>query len=111
MTGSGGMRQDELAAEYTRIRPRLLRAAYAMLGTWADAEDVVADCWLRLAAADQRDPVADIEAWAVVAVSRRALDVPMSAHGSRSPSSSGCRARLARMAWGGQPIWPTRPTG
>ena len=32
MTGAG-MREDELAAEYTRIRPRLLRAAYAMLGT------------------------------------------------------------------------------
>jgi RNA polymerase sigma-70 factor (ECF subfamily) len=83
MTGSGGTRQDELAAEYTRIRPRLLRAAYALLGTWADAEDVVADSWLRLAAADQRDPVADVEAWAVVAVSRRALDVLRSARVQR----------------------------
>ena len=83
MTDSGGTRQDELAAEYTRIRPRLLRAAYAMLGTWADAEDVVADSWLRLAAADQRDPVADVEAWAVVAVSRRALDVLRSARVQR----------------------------
>jgi RNA polymerase sigma-70 factor (ECF subfamily) len=83
MTGSGGTRQDELAAEYTRIRPRLLRAAYALLGTWADAEDVVADSWLRLAASDQRDPVADVEAWAVVAVSRRALDVLRSARVQR----------------------------
>jgi RNA polymerase sigma-70 factor, ECF subfamily len=83
MTDSGGTRQDELAAEYTRIRPRLLGAAYALLGTWADAEDVVADSWLRLAAADQRDPVADVEAWAVVAVSRRALDVLRSARVQR----------------------------
>jgi RNA polymerase sigma-70 factor (ECF subfamily) len=79
MTGPGGTRQEELGAEYARIRPRLLRAAYALLGAWAEAEDVVADTWLRLAAADQRDPVADVEAWAVVAVSRRALDVLRSA--------------------------------
>ena len=78
MMGSG-TREDELAAEYTRIRPRLLRAAYALLGTQADAEDTVADTWLRLAAADQRERVADVEAWAVVAVSRRALDVLRSA--------------------------------
>jgi RNA polymerase sigma-70 factor (ECF subfamily) len=79
MTGSARNREDELAAEYTRIRPRLLRAAYALLGTHAEAEDAVADTWLRLAAADERDPVDDVEAWAVVAVSRRALDVLRSA--------------------------------
>jgi RNA polymerase sigma-70 factor (ECF subfamily) len=83
MTGSAGTREDELAAEYTRIRPRLLRAAYALLGTYAEAEDVVADTWLRLAAADQREQVADVEAWAVVAVSRRALDVLRSARVQR----------------------------
>ena len=42
-------------------------------------EDVVADCWFRLAAADQDEPVRDVEAWAVVAVSRLALDVLRSA--------------------------------
>jgi RNA polymerase sigma-70 factor (ECF subfamily) len=83
MTGSGRTREDELAAQYTRIRPRLLRAAYALLGTWADAEDAVADTWLRLVAADQRERVDDIEAWAVVAVSRRALDVLRSARVQR----------------------------
>ena len=83
MAGSAGAREDELAAEYTRIRPRLLRAAYALLGTYAEAEDVVADTWLRLAAADQRERVSDVEAWAVVAVSRRALDVLRSARVQR----------------------------
>ncbi|MGH3125055.1 MAG: sigma factor, partial [Streptosporangiaceae bacterium] len=83
MTDSAGTRENELAAEYTRIRPRLLRAAYALLGTHAEAEDVVADTWLRLAAADQRERVADVEAWAVVAVSRRALDVLRSARVQR----------------------------
>ncbi|MDX6339455.1 MAG: hypothetical protein QOG05_6795 [Streptosporangiaceae bacterium] len=80
---SDGTREDELAAEYTRIRPRLLRAAYALLGTWADAEDVVADTWLRLTQADLRERVADVGAWAVVAVSRRALDVLRSARVQR----------------------------
>ena len=42
-------------------------------------EDVVADCWFRLAAGDQDEPVRDVEAWAVVAVSRMALDVLRSA--------------------------------
>jgi RNA polymerase sigma-70 factor (ECF subfamily) len=83
MTDSAGAREDELAGEYTRIRPRLLRAAYALLGTHAEAEDVVADTWLRLAAADQRERVADVEGWAVVAVSRRALDVLRSARVQR----------------------------
>jgi RNA polymerase sigma-70 factor (ECF subfamily) len=83
MTGARGTREDQLAADYTRIRPRLLRTAYAMLGTWADAEDAVADTWLRLVAADQREHVDDVEAWAVVAVSRRALDVLRSARVQR----------------------------
>ncbi len=83
MTGAGGTREDALAADYTRIRPRLLRTAYAILGTWADAEDAVADTWLRLVAADQREHVDDVEAWAVVAVSRRALDVLRSARVQR----------------------------
>ena len=120
MTGSGGTRQDELATEYTRIRPRLLGAAYALLGAWAEAEDVVADTWLRLTAADQRDPVADVEAWAVVAVSRRALDVLRSARVQREayvgpwlpePLVERLPGPAGRMAWRCRRIWPTRPTG
>lgn len=73
------MTADELAAAYSAIRPRLVGIAYAVLGTRAEAEDVVSDCWLRLAEADAREPVRDVEGWAVVAVSRRALDVLRSA--------------------------------
>jgi RNA polymerase sigma-70 factor (ECF subfamily) len=72
-------RMDELATAYETARPRLVRVAYAVLGTYSEAEDVVADTWLRLAAADQRDPIRDVEAWAVVAVSRGALDTLRSA--------------------------------
>lgn len=76
-------RGEQLAREYAAVRPRLLRMAYAVLGSWAEAEDVVADCWLRLAAADERDPVRDAEAWLVVAVARAALDSLRSARSRR----------------------------
>jgi RNA polymerase sigma-70 factor (ECF subfamily) len=71
--------EDRLAREFSAARPRLVRVAYAILGSHAEAEDVVADCWLRLTAADAADPVRDVESWAVVAVSRMALDVLRSA--------------------------------
>ena len=70
---------DRLAAAYDAERPRLVRVAYAILGSHAEAEDVVADCWLRLVAADEREPVRDVAAWATVTVARAALDVLRSA--------------------------------
>jgi len=73
------VRTDELAAEFEAHRPRLIRVAYAILGSRAEAEDVVADCWLRLTEADSRDPVRDVLGWATVAVSRAAIDVLRSA--------------------------------
>jgi len=71
--------EDRLAEAFSAARPRLVRVAYAILGSHAEAEDVVADCWLRLVAADDQEPVRDVESWAVVAVSRLALDVLRSA--------------------------------
>lgn len=76
-------RQTELAQHYQCCRPRLLRIAYAIVGTHADAEDVVADCWVRLVAADERDQILDVEAWAVTAVARLALDLLRSARRRR----------------------------
>jgi len=76
-------RATELAAAYDAARPRLVRVAYAVLGSAAEAEDVVSDCWLRLVEADAREPVADVVGWAVVAVARRALDVLRSARTRR----------------------------
>ncbi|MBZ5739058.1 RNA polymerase sigma factor SigJ [Nocardioides mangrovi] len=70
---------DGLAAAYDAERARLVRVAYAILGSHAEAEDVVADCWLRLVAADGREPVRDVAAWATVTVARAALDVLRSA--------------------------------
>jgi RNA polymerase sigma-70 factor, ECF subfamily len=72
-------RDGELAAAYDHARPRLLRVAYAVLGSRTEAEDVVSECWLRLVAADARDPVGDVDAWATVTVARAALDALRSA--------------------------------
>jgi RNA polymerase sigma-70 factor, ECF subfamily len=70
---------SDLAAAYDVERPRLVRVAYAILGSHVEAEDVVADCWLRLVGADEREPVRDVAAWATVTVARAALDVLRSA--------------------------------
>lgn len=68
-----------LAEEYDALRPRMVRVAYAILGSRAEAEDVVADCWLRLVDADAREPVRDLTGWLTVAVARAATDVLRSA--------------------------------
>lgn len=58
---------------FTRLRPRLLGVAYRMLGSLAEAEDVVQDVWLgwNEAGAARID---DAEAWLVVAATRRSID-------------------------------------
>lgn len=74
---------DDLAHGFDQIRPRLIRVAYAMVGSRAEAEDVVADTWLRLANAHDRGSIDDVEGWCVVAVSRRAMNVLRSARVQR----------------------------
>nr|WP_042197328.1 RNA polymerase sigma factor SigJ [Kibdelosporangium sp. MJ126-NF4]CEL22889.1 putative RNA polymerase sigma factor [Kibdelosporangium sp. MJ126-NF4]CTQ90029.1 putative RNA polymerase sigma factor [Kibdelosporangium sp. MJ126-NF4] len=71
--------EAELAEAYTQARPRLMRVAYAVTGSLAEAEDVVSDCWLRLVTANETEPVQDVESWATVVVARRALDTLRSA--------------------------------
>ncbi len=72
-------RVQALAGEYDALRPRMIRVAYAILGSRAEAEDVVADCWTRLVEADLREPVRDLTGWLTVAVARAATDVLRSA--------------------------------
>lgn len=72
-------RIDALAREYDALRPRMVRVAYAILGSRSEAEDVVAECWTRLADADAREPVRDVTGWLTVAVARAATDVLRSA--------------------------------
>ncbi|WP_369257665.1 RNA polymerase sigma factor SigJ [Geodermatophilus amargosae] len=63
---------DVLAA-FDAHRRLLFTVAYQMLGSVADAEDVVQDAWLRWSAAD-RDDVADPRAYLVRVATRLALD-------------------------------------
>lgn len=60
-------------ATFEAERARLLGLAYRMLGTMADAEDVVQDAWLRWSTTD-RAAVANPAAWLTTTVARRALD-------------------------------------
>lgn len=58
---------------FTALRPRLFSIAYRMLGTRADAEDVLQDAWLRWHRSDVGS-VQSPEAWLVTIVTRLALD-------------------------------------
>ncbi|MFC5066778.1 sigma-70 family RNA polymerase sigma factor [Flaviflagellibacter deserti] len=65
---------DLEAAEFDKLRPRLTRIAYRMLGSWAEAEDVVQDAWIRWQRAD-RSTVREPAAFLTRTVSRLSLDV------------------------------------
>ncbi|HEY5798843.1 MAG TPA: RNA polymerase sigma factor SigJ [Burkholderiaceae bacterium] len=58
---------------FERTRARLFSAAYRMLGTRADADDVVQDAWLRWQGAD-RASLQSAEAWLMTVTTRLALD-------------------------------------
>lgn len=64
---------DDFTALFTRLRPRLMGVAYRMLGSVAEAEDVIQDVWLGWHAASPQT-VADPEAWLVTTTTRRAID-------------------------------------
>ncbi|WP_344685465.1 RNA polymerase sigma factor SigJ [Saccharopolyspora taberi] len=73
---------DRLEAEWSRHRPAVFGAAYRLLGSVAEAEDVVQDVWLRAAAADVSG-VEDLRAWLVTIAARRSYDVLKSARVQR----------------------------
>lgn len=60
-------------SEFEALRPHLLSVAYRLTGTYADAEDIVQDAWLRWNGADG-DAIADLRAWLTTVVSRLGLD-------------------------------------
>ena len=64
---------DTATALFEHHRSRLFGLAYRMLGTPADAEDVLHDAWLRLHAQDLAT-LDDPEAWLVTVTTRLALD-------------------------------------
>ena len=72
----------DFAAFFAARRRRLQRIAYRMLGSVAEAEDVVQDAYLRWHNAD-RDAVIEPEAYLVRTVTRLCLDVLKSARVQR----------------------------
>jgi RNA polymerase sigma-70 factor, ECF subfamily len=58
---------------FEAARPRIRGLAYRMLGTFADAEDVAQDTWLRWQAAGG-EHIANAEAWLITAATRLCLD-------------------------------------
>jgi len=67
------MPAHDAAASFDPLRPRLTRVAYRMLGSVADAEDVVQEAFLRWFDAD-RDAVREPEAFLRRVVTRLCLD-------------------------------------
>lgn len=72
----------DAAAVFDPLRPRLARIAYRMLGSVADAEDVVQDAFLRWLGAD-RTGIREPEAWLRRVVTRLCLDQLKSARAKR----------------------------
>jgi RNA polymerase sigma-70 factor (ECF subfamily) len=64
---------DSEDTAFTAARPRLFAIAYRMLGTRADAEDVLQDAWMRWHQADQ-SALQSAEAWLVTVVTRLSID-------------------------------------
>ena len=84
---------------FEEARPRLLGLAYRILGSRADAEDVVQDCFLKWRDAD-RSQVRTPAAWLCSVCTRRCLDIQRAAD----------RARVDYVGpWLPEPIHPTTP--
>ncbi|AKU16721.1 RNA polymerase sigma-70 factor [Luteipulveratus mongoliensis] len=62
-----------LAEEFSAVRPRLVGAAYRIVGSVADAEDVVQDAWLRWSRVD-REEVREPAAYLLTVTTRVALN-------------------------------------
>lgn len=78
---AGGRADDGLAA-FLHARPRLFGIAYRMLGSAAEAEDVVQDVWVRWQTTD-RGAVRNPAAFLVTAATRLAINVLQSARARR----------------------------
>ncbi|EGI76988.1 RNA polymerase sigma-70 factor [Hylemonella gracilis] len=64
---------DDTTRFFNRLRPRLQAIAYRMLGTVAEAEELVQDVWLRWHEAET-DSLDSAEAWLVTVTTRLAID-------------------------------------
>ena len=74
--------EEDAAASFDPLRPRLLRVAYRMLGSVADAEDIVQEAFIRWMKADRAE-VREPEAFLRRTVTRLCLDQLKSAQHQR----------------------------
>jgi RNA polymerase sigma-70 factor (ECF subfamily) len=77
-----GMPHEDAAASFDPLRPKLMRVAYRMLGSVADAEDMVQEAFIRWLGAD-RSEVREPEAFLRRTVTRLCLDQLKSARRQR----------------------------
>ena len=77
-----GFHQEDAAASFDPLRPKLLRVAYRMLGSVTDAEDMVQEAFIRWMKAD-RKTVLEPEAFLRRTVTRLCLDQLKSARRQR----------------------------
>lgn len=75
-------RPDDGLSAFLRARPRLFGIAYRMLGSAAEAEDIVQDVWVRWQTTD-RSAVRNPLAFLVTATTRLAINVLQSARARR----------------------------
>jgi RNA polymerase sigma-70 factor (TIGR02957 family) len=73
---------DEALSEFVKVRPRLFGIAYRILGSAAEAEDIVQDVWLRWQGTN-RSTVLDPPAFLATATTRMAINLAQSARARR----------------------------
>ena len=74
--------QDDGLSAFVSVRPRLFAMAYRMLGSAADAEDIVQDVWLRWQFTN-RNVVRDPPAFLATTTKRLCINLARSAHTRR----------------------------
>lgn len=69
--------------QFQRMRPRMFGIAYRMLGSRADADDIVQEAWLRWSGGAAPEPLVSVDAWLVTIVTRLCIDRLRSARQER----------------------------
>jgi len=82
MLGVQMMASDDGVSVFESVRPRLFGIAYRMLGSAAEAEDIVQDAWLRWQGTD-RSAVVDPPAFLATTTTRLAITFAQSARSRR----------------------------
>jgi RNA polymerase sigma-70 factor (ECF subfamily) len=82
MTTPGAPDLEEAAAVFTEVRPQLFGIVYRMLGSVAEAEDVLQEAWIRWHTTD-RTAVKNPQAFLTTTTTRLAINVLQSARSRR----------------------------